>query len=84
VSVYSYGILLFRFRNEILEVMLVHPGGPFWTRKDDEAWSIPEGLPEKHEVPLDTATPGRYRSFPRSTKQAGLKLSWLRKKSGKY
>lgn len=55
MSVYSYGILLFRFRKEKLEVMLVHPGGPFWTRKDEGAWSIPKGLPEGHEIPLDTA-----------------------------
>ncbi|AYK13890.1 MAG: NUDIX domain-containing protein [Methanosarcina flavescens] len=55
MSVYSYGILLFRFRNERLEVMLVHPGGPFWTKKDEGAWSIPKGLPEGHETPLDTA-----------------------------
>ena len=55
MSVYSYGILLFRFRNERLEVMLVHPGGPFWAKKDEGAWSIPKGLPEEHETPLDTA-----------------------------
>jgi predicted NUDIX family NTP pyrophosphohydrolase len=52
---FSAGILLFRFRNEKLEVMLVHPGGPFWTHKDDGVWSIPKGLPEGNENPLDTA-----------------------------
>jgi predicted NUDIX family NTP pyrophosphohydrolase len=52
---FSAGILLFRFRNEKLEVMLVHPGGPFWTNKDDGVWSIPKGLPEGNENPLDTA-----------------------------
>lgn len=51
----SAGILLFRFRNENLEVMLVHPGGPFWANKDDGVWSIPKGLPEGDENPLDTA-----------------------------
>ena len=55
MSVYSNGILLFRFRNERLEVMLVHPGGPFWEKKDYGAWSIPKGLPEGHESPLETA-----------------------------
>lgn len=55
MSVYSNGILLFRFRNERLEVMLVHPGGPFWAKKDEGVWSIPKGLPEEHEIPLDTA-----------------------------
>ncbi len=55
MSVYSNGILLFRFRNERLEVMLVHPGGPIWAKKDYGVWSIPKGLPEGHEKPLDTA-----------------------------
>ncbi|HWQ48359.1 MAG TPA: NUDIX domain-containing protein [Methanosarcina sp.] len=55
MSVYSNGILLFRFRNERLEVMLVHPGGPLWSKKDNGVWSIPKGLPEGHENPLETA-----------------------------
>lgn len=55
MSTYSDGILLFRFRNERLEVMLVHPGGPIWAKKDYGVWSIPKGLPEEHEKPLDTA-----------------------------
>jgi predicted NUDIX family NTP pyrophosphohydrolase len=55
VSIYSNDILLFRFRNEKLEVMLVNPGGPIRAKKDNGAWSIPEGLLEEHETPLDTA-----------------------------
>jgi predicted NUDIX family NTP pyrophosphohydrolase len=55
MRVYSDGILLFRFRSEKLEVMLVHPGGPFWEKRDYGVWSIPKGLPEAHENPLDTA-----------------------------
>jgi predicted NUDIX family NTP pyrophosphohydrolase len=55
MSMYSAGILLFRFRNEKLEVMLVHPGGPFWEKKDNGVWSIPKGLPEAHENPLEAA-----------------------------
>ncbi|MBX2924395.1 MAG: NUDIX domain-containing protein [Chitinophagaceae bacterium] len=39
----SAGILLYRFRNTMLEVLLVHPGGPFWAKKDYQAWSIPKG-----------------------------------------
>lgn len=42
----SCGILPFRFRDGRLEVMLVHPGGPFWAGKDDAAWSISKGLAE--------------------------------------
>jgi len=55
VSTYSNGILLFRFRDERLEVMLVHPGGPIWAKKDYGVWSIPKGLPEEHENSLETA-----------------------------
>lgn len=39
----SAGIILYRKQNEILEVMLVHPGGPFWAKKDVGVWSIPKG-----------------------------------------
>jgi predicted NUDIX family NTP pyrophosphohydrolase len=52
---YSVGILLFRFKDRKLEVMLVHPGGPFWAKKDEGAWSIPKGLMEENENPLDAA-----------------------------
>ena len=55
MSMYSAGILLFRFRNEKLEVMLVHSGGPLWEKKDNGAWSIPKGLLEENENPLDAA-----------------------------
>ncbi len=55
MTVFSAGILLFRFRNKRLEVMLVHPGGPFWAHKDGGVWSIPKGLPASGENPLDAA-----------------------------
>jgi predicted NUDIX family NTP pyrophosphohydrolase len=44
----SAGILLYRRRSE-LEVLLVHPGGPFWARKDAGAWSIPKGEHDEGE-----------------------------------
>lgn len=43
VAKHSAGILLFRRTRPELEVLLVHPGGPFWSRKDDGAWFIPKG-----------------------------------------
>lgn len=55
MSIHSAGILLYRFRNKKLELMLVHPGGPFWVNKDLGAWSIPKGLLEDNEPPLDAA-----------------------------
>ena len=45
----SAGILLFRRRPGRVEVMLVHPGGPFWAKKDAGAWSIPKGLADEGE-----------------------------------
>ncbi len=39
----SAGLLLYRFNNGSVEVLIAHPGGPFWARKDDGAWSIPKG-----------------------------------------
>ena len=46
----SAGILLYRWRGEALEVLLAHPGGPFWTRRDDGAWTIPKGLVDAGET----------------------------------
>jgi len=48
-------VLLFRHRNGVLEVFLVHPGGPFWARKDGGAWSIPKGEIESGEDALAAA-----------------------------
>ncbi len=51
----SAGLLMYRRRPDGLEVFLVHPGGPFWTRKDDGAWSIPKGELSTGEDPLRAA-----------------------------
>ncbi len=51
----SAGLLLYRQGSEGLEVLLVHPGGPFWARKDDGAWSVPKGEFEDAEDPLEAA-----------------------------
>lgn len=40
----SAGVLMYRRRGGTVEVLLIHPGGPFWSGKDDGAWSIPKGL----------------------------------------
>jgi len=55
MMVHSGGILLFRHLAGRLQVMLVHPGGPFWAKKDAGAWSIPKGLFEENEGPLEAA-----------------------------
>lgn len=51
----SAGIMLYRSRDGRTEVLIAHPGGPFWARKDDAAWSIPKGEYTKNEEPLDAA-----------------------------
>ena len=51
----SAGILMYRFRNDRLQVFLVHPGGPFWLKKDTGAWSIPKGEFNTTENPLAAA-----------------------------
>jgi predicted NUDIX family NTP pyrophosphohydrolase len=47
----SAGILLFRRAGGGVEFLLVHPGGPFWMKKDEGAWSIPKGQIESEEEP---------------------------------
>jgi predicted NUDIX family NTP pyrophosphohydrolase len=51
----SAGILLYRYGADGLEVLLVHPGGPFWRNRDDGAWQIPKGAVEPGEAPAAAA-----------------------------
>jgi len=51
----SAGLLIFRETSNGTEVMLVHPGGPFWAKKDAGAWSIPKGELAADEEPLAAA-----------------------------
>ena len=52
---YSAGVLLYRITAGTVEVLIGHPGGPFWARKDDGAWSIPKGEYEPDEDPWAAA-----------------------------
>lgn len=51
----SAGLLVYRRGDRELEVLLVHPGGPYWAKKDDGAWSIPKGEYDMDEDPLEVA-----------------------------
>jgi predicted NUDIX family NTP pyrophosphohydrolase len=82
ISKKSAGLLLYRFKNTTPEFFLVHPGGPFWSKKDMGAWSIPKGE-FTEEDPLSAA----IREFKEET---GLEISGnfiplapLKQKSGK-
>ena len=51
----SAGLILYRMTDDGIEVLIGHPGGPFWAKKDAGAWSIPKGLIEPGEAALATA-----------------------------
>lgn len=80
---HSAGILLYRYRNGRPEVLLVHPGGPFWQNRDTAAWSIPKGLVESGEDRLAAAR----REFEEETGQPVegpfIDLGELKQPSGK-
>jgi predicted NUDIX family NTP pyrophosphohydrolase len=80
----SAGILLFRRTTASAEVLLGHPGGPFWRNKDKGAWSVPKGEYEADEEPLVAAC----REFQEETGQAvpdgeRIDLGEMKRKDGK-
>jgi predicted NUDIX family NTP pyrophosphohydrolase len=79
----SSGLLLFRRSSEGLEVFLAHPGGPFWTNRDDGAWTIPKGAVDAGEDLLDAAC----REFREETSiepvEPFIPLGSIRQKAGK-
>lgn len=79
----SAGLLLYRFVHNRAEVFLVHPGGPFWAKKDAESWSIPKGEFTDDEDPLTAAK----REFLEETSIPAEGTFWplapVRQKSGK-
>lgn len=79
----SAGLVLYRRAAGGLEVFLAHPGGPFWRGRDAGAWTIPKGLLDQGEAPLDAAR----REFQEETGLAPggpfLPLGSVRQKAGK-
>lgn len=55
MSPQSAGLLLYRQRDGKLEVLLVHPGGPFWQKRDEGVWSIPKGEVGENESGMEVA-----------------------------
>ena len=80
---HSAGVLLYRRKERGIEVFLVHPGGPFWAKKDLGAWSIPKGELAADEEPLAAAR----REFEEETGSAidgeFIELGLIRQPGGK-
>ena len=83
---HSAGVLLYRRRGEEVEFLLVHPGGPFWRRKDDGAWTIPKGQVEDEEEPRACAIRELEEELgpaPELDPEQLIELGSIRQKAGK-
>jgi predicted NUDIX family NTP pyrophosphohydrolase len=79
----SAGILFFREVSGRLEVLLTHPGGPFWVKKDHGSWSIPKGEVEEGEDPLTAARREVAEETGLTATGEPIPLGQLRQPSGK-
>ena len=80
----SAGLLMYRRREGHLEVLLAHPGGPFWANKDEGAWTIPKGLVDEGEGHLATAKREFQEELGAPPNAAEyLELGEIRQKGGK-
>lgn len=83
VSKRSAGLLMYRKGRDGIEVFLVHPGGPFWAKKDHSVWTLPKGEYDEDEEPLAAAK----REFQEETgfvpNGTFVELGSIRQKSGK-
>ena len=80
---HSAGLLLYRRSGTRLEVFLVHPGGPFWAKKDAGAWTIPKGEINEGERPLDAARREVTEETGYAPPGPFLQLPTIRQKAGK-
>jgi predicted NUDIX family NTP pyrophosphohydrolase len=78
----SAGILLFRRTHGGLEILLAHPGGPYWARKDEHSWSIPKGEFDAEE-PLDAAKREFNEETGGTVTSDAIALSPVKQKGGK-
>ncbi|EZP72865.1 NUDIX hydrolase [Sphingomonas paucimobilis] len=80
----SAGLLLYRLAAGTTEVLLVHPGGPFWRNKDAGAWQIPKGLIAPGEEPLAAALREASEELGMAFDGTPLPLGEIRQTGGKY
>ena len=81
----SAGLLMFRRKNDEIEVLLAHPGGPFFVRKDDGVWTIPKGeaapgedLLMRAQIEFEEELGFRPENIPH-----WIELGWIQQKGGK-
>ena len=79
----SAGLLLYRGAGDAVEVLIVHPGGPFWARKDDGAWSIPKGEYEPTRTRAGGEPRVRRGTGPARTRRRRIDLGEVRQSGGK-
>jgi predicted NUDIX family NTP pyrophosphohydrolase len=79
----SAGILLYRRKSDLLEVFLVHPGGPFWKNRDAGVWTIPKGEFTSEEPALDAAIREFREETGHTIRGPFQPLSPIRQKGGK-
>jgi predicted NUDIX family NTP pyrophosphohydrolase len=79
----SAGLLVYRRKSDRLEVLLAHPGGPFWAKKDDGAWSIPKGEVSEGEEHEACARREFREETGLDTPGPGVDLGSVKLKSGK-
>ena len=79
----SAGLLMYRWKDHDLQVFLVHPGGPFWARKDLGSWSIPKGEYETGEDPLTVARREFYEETGFEANGEFRELDMVRQPGGK-
>lgn len=77
------GLLMYRKKNDELEFFLVHPGGPFYVKKNEGVWSIPKGQPENGEDILQTAQREFFEETGIKPLPPFLPLGSVKLKSGK-
>jgi predicted NUDIX family NTP pyrophosphohydrolase len=81
---FSAGIILYRRRAGELEVLLIHPGGPYWRNKDAGAWMIPKGGLEKGEEPIAAALREFEEELGTRLEGSPQPLCLIRQKGGKW
>ena len=79
----SAGLLMYHIQGGTIEVLLVHPGGPFWRKKDEGAWSIPKGEVESGEELLATARREFHEELGLEAAGNFIPLTPIRQKGGK-